>query len=266
MKSFKINSKLIISKISFGTSRLHHSFLRYKRIGLLEYVLNNGITHFDTSPYYGYGIAEKDLGFLIKRNNSKKITVATKIGIGLKGNIRLNIFFLICIKIIEKIFYKDFLVKRDFSLSYLKKSFNQSLKHLNKIDILFIHEPYEDSIDVNGLMEWLNELIQKKQIVTWGVSGKLKSINWWIDKSNSLPPIIQLKCEKGKKLREFNINKNHYFSYGYASYTNEINSSLIVSNIEESLTNFDNHSALISSSSKKHIEEVLSKLKEKELI
>tara|TARA_A100001011_G_C14250213_1_gene817488 strand:- start:607 stop:1407 length:801 start_codon:yes stop_codon:yes gene_type:complete len=266
MKSFNINNNLIISKISFGTSRLHHSFLRKKRISLLECALNNGITHYDTSPYYGYGIAEKDIGFLIKKHKNKKITVATKIGIGLKSNIEFNSFLLICVKIIEKVFFKNFLIKRDFTLPYLKKSFNKSLKNLNKIDILFIHEPFEDLIDINEVMEWINELMSKKKIINWGVSGELKSINWWINKSNSLPPIIQLKCEKGRKIDLSYFANKQYFSYGYASYTDNKSSSLLISNISKSLSNLNDHSVLISSSNKNHIMEVLSALNNKELI
>jgi exodeoxyribonuclease-3 len=54
------NSNLQVSRLSFGTASLHHLITSRARQQLLYSVLNSGISHFDTSPYYGFGLADHD--------------------------------------------------------------------------------------------------------------------------------------------------------------------------------------------------------------
>ena len=69
-----------VSRLSFGTASLHHLHSSRTRQALLQGALDVGITHFDTSPFYGYGLAERELGIFQARNRGL-FTVATKIGL-----------------------------------------------------------------------------------------------------------------------------------------------------------------------------------------
>jgi aryl-alcohol dehydrogenase-like predicted oxidoreductase len=71
---------LKVSRLSFGTASLHHLFSAGRRQGLLQHALANGFTHFDTAPYYGFGLAEVALGRLPALDRDR-MTVATKVGL-----------------------------------------------------------------------------------------------------------------------------------------------------------------------------------------
>jgi len=49
---------LSVSRLSFGTATLHHHPTTAKRQAFLAAALDHGFTHFDTSPYYGFGMSE----------------------------------------------------------------------------------------------------------------------------------------------------------------------------------------------------------------
>lgn len=70
---------LSVSRFSFGTASLFNVGSSKMRANLLAAAFDNGFTHFDTAPYYGFGTAERDLKPLLKAHPD--ITVATKVGI-----------------------------------------------------------------------------------------------------------------------------------------------------------------------------------------
>ena len=64
------------SKFIFGTSG-HLSILsKKKRQYLFNMAVDNNFSHFDTSPYYGFGLAEKELKDILK---NKDLTVTSKV-------------------------------------------------------------------------------------------------------------------------------------------------------------------------------------------
>jgi aryl-alcohol dehydrogenase-like predicted oxidoreductase len=69
-----------VSRFSFGTAGLFNASLSARERGrLLNAAYDAGFTHFDTAPYYAFGIAERDLRpFLASRPNA---TVTTKVGL-----------------------------------------------------------------------------------------------------------------------------------------------------------------------------------------
>ena len=56
------NTRLQTSRIGFGTASLHHLYRSRARSALLTAALDSGISHFDTAPMYGEGMAERELG------------------------------------------------------------------------------------------------------------------------------------------------------------------------------------------------------------
>ena len=71
-----IRDNLRVSRLSFGTSRLHRILNKKKRLNILESAAIKGVNHFDTAPLYGYGQSERDLGEIFR--SEKEITIATK--------------------------------------------------------------------------------------------------------------------------------------------------------------------------------------------
>ena len=82
---------------------------------LIKYFLAKGYNEIDTAPNYGYGKSELIIGQI---PSNKKLLINTKIGNNSKK-------------------------KKSFNYNFLKESFNESLKRLNRksINILFLHNP-----------------------------------------------------------------------------------------------------------------------------
>lgn len=68
------------SRVGLGLSGLHRLYSRRERQKLLAFAFDVGITHFDTAPLYGHGIAEKELSYFL-RDLCADVTIASKVGI-----------------------------------------------------------------------------------------------------------------------------------------------------------------------------------------
>src|SRR6516225_11112572 len=72
-------TEMFVSRFSFGTAGLFNVGRANARANLLAAAYDHGFTHFDTAPYYGFGVAERDLRPLLRAH--PEVTVATKVGI-----------------------------------------------------------------------------------------------------------------------------------------------------------------------------------------
>ena len=59
-------TSLLTSRLGMGTAALHHLSTERARQSLLAAALYAGITHFDTAPMYGEGLAERSLGQFLR--------------------------------------------------------------------------------------------------------------------------------------------------------------------------------------------------------
>ena len=232
------NTNINVSRISFGTASLHHSISAKKRIMLLERALSLGITHFDTSPYYGYGLSEVDIGKVSKVQRNK-ITIATKVGLYPPKNSSYNSFNILTRKVVGKFYSKLSKPEIDWSIQVAKQSLEASLKRLNTdyVDFLFLHEPNMAIIETEEYIKWTEELIKKGKIRHCGLAGLPKLIKPWIDKSHSLCQIIQTRDSSSDSglIKSFS-NKGHIpqFTYGLLSH---IPKSKPINNIEKIMKN-----------------------------
>jgi aryl-alcohol dehydrogenase-like predicted oxidoreductase len=111
----------------------------------LEFCYENGLKEFDTAPNYGNGFMEFCLGKVFQQNSDVQIN--TKIG---------NLPF----------------GKKSFDIESLKKSFNESLKRLNKksINTLFLHNPRNDILDYDKIIDFMEKLKNENMIKCIGLS------------------------------------------------------------------------------------------------
>ena len=255
-KSSMDNYQVEKSKIIYGTSRLHHKFFKKQRYSILKKALELGFFHFDTSPYYGNGIAERELGILIKKNPNKKILISTKFGINSKLNFGNNILLVIFIKVIEKIFPYFRKPLFDYSIKAAEKSLNRSLTHMNisKIDFFFIHEPKKKIKDVDKLIQWLQKQKNDKKIGTWGFAGSKKYFIKWIDQTNVVPPLLQIKSESGDLVNLTGYENLHQISYGFISHINKPKNNEIKNIFLNAFKNRPNHSIIVSTNKIKNLE------------
>jgi|TARA_B100000315_G_C14473247_1_gene539375 aryl-alcohol dehydrogenase-like predicted oxidoreductase len=116
----------------------------------LKTAFDKGINFFDTSPLYGFGQSEILIGQTFKSNRDKVIIV-TKVG------------------------YTDYLGNQNFSLKYIKKSLEDSLKRLETdyVDIFQLHDlPIEFINNSSEVSDILLDLKKEGKIRFLGISTK----------------------------------------------------------------------------------------------
>ncbi len=213
------NTNLRVSRLTFGTASLHHLYRRTQRLSLLNTALASGITHFDTSPYYGYGLAESDLSLFLQGRRDA-ITVATKVGLYppkiIQGSLSLW-----CRKITGKIYKRLVKPRVNWSISEAERSLNASLKRLKTdyIDILFLHEPEPNLVSSDKFLSWLEKERSKGKIRYWGLAGQSNLVFDWVKANHPLAAVVQTNdslhgCEANGIL---NHGRQLQFTYGYFS-------------------------------------------------
>ena len=127
-----------ITKLSLGSAPLaglFRSVSDQESDELIELALNSGIRYFDSAPLYGYGLAEKRIGRVVK-NSDKPFVLSTKVGRLLKAGVNqeqdkwpiadpnIEIYF-------------------DYSPDGIKKSLEASYERFGNLQapIIYIHDP-----------------------------------------------------------------------------------------------------------------------------
>ncbi|XPV69886.1 MAG: aldo/keto reductase [Halarcobacter sp.] len=127
----------MLSKYSFGTYRTTYQNPIHK--DALNFALENGITHIDTSSNYMHGEAELMIGQVLENKKREDYTIITKGGY-IQGEL---------LKKVQNGYEVDELVKYDencyhsISQSFIDEEIHKSLKRLNTdyIDVYLLHNP-----------------------------------------------------------------------------------------------------------------------------
>jgi len=244
-----------LSKYGFGTAYLHHHLQR-KRLDLISCALDNGITHFDTAPYYGYGVGERTLSYF----SSENITITTKFGLYPKGGCNQKLPEIYLRKIFGKFspFAVDKLIK-DFSIKKAQESLDSSRFRLNRdyIDFFLIHEPENELLDNPSLVEWLNKQVSLGNILNYGLAGDLSNINSFSKEELSKYSVFQTNYHDMKNLQEKSLSAKAKIIFSYhwmKKIPKEYNKPY---SLQENIRKTEDHieCLLFSSSNKKHISE-----------
>ena len=251
MKKVQIgNSPIILSQLAFGTSSLHRIFKKSERIQLLTSAIEQGISHFDTSPYYGGGIAEEALGNLYSMKIGS-ITVTTKFGI--YSNVSDSNSFFYINKLINKILRKPDHYY-DYSAKKAEESLQSSLRRLKVdiIDFFVIHEPFPSDEQIKRLLEFSQIWKSKGYIKNFGFAGDISLNKSFISQLNGFDS-IQLKDIIGQSVKN-NLSLNMpIFTYGYFKDNPELG---LKDRIKIIKNQNEDGCTIFSSSSLNHIKEV----------
>ncbi len=264
MKKIQIDkTNLYVSRLSFGTSHLHQKYSKKKRLEILNLALDCGITHFDTSPLYGYGMAENDLGIVLK--NNKNITIASKICL-YPHNYYNSINKVWINKLYQKINKKISKPIVDYSLNEAEKSLERSLKNLSieSLDILFMHDPIQELFDTHEYSMWFENQKKNGKIKYFGLSGDPINFKKLIKSRSTLSDIIQSK-DSLNRLEADEIIKNNktlQFTFGYF-YNLKINKKNNNNIIKQVINRNKTGSILFSSLNSNNIKSITSIINEK---
>jgi aryl-alcohol dehydrogenase-like predicted oxidoreductase len=211
---------LDVSRLSFGTASLHHLYSSRSRQSLLQSALDIGITHFDTSPYYGYGLAEKELGIFQKRSRVD-ITIATKVGLYPRSTKFPSTLTVWARKVIGKVMPEISLPVVNFTIALAEKSLELSLRRLKKecVDILYLHEPNPDIVNTDEFLSWLLVQKHKGKLRYFGLAGHSGPMESWLKDKSPVAAVLQVKDSLSEHEADNVLKHNRSFqiTYGYLS-------------------------------------------------
>ena len=215
-------TSLTVSRLAFGTASLHHLFRSAQRQALLSEAINHGFSHFDTSPLYGFGLAEQSLGQL-PIADLQRITIASKVGLYGPPGATANIADILLRKVAGKALPALNKADVDWNLARARSSLDNSLRRLRRgwLDILFLHEPVAALIASDEWLTWLHSLVQEGKIKQFGIAGEAPLIKAMLEHCPALAEVVQVRDSLNQ--RQADILLPHarpmQFTYGYLAGT-----------------------------------------------
>lgn len=209
-----------VSRIAFGTASLHHLYGAADRQALLRAAADAGITHFDTSPYYGYGLAEMDLGRFV-RGRRAAVTVTTKVGLYPWGFDNAHAAGVWSRKALGKLVPRLSLPVVDWQVARARTSLIASLRRLGTdyVDFLLLHEPEPDLIARDEWLAWLDSEQSAGRVRAWGVAGTAARVGPWAMARHPLARVVQTQDSLDQHQADFLTasGRDLQFTYGYLS-------------------------------------------------
>jgi aryl-alcohol dehydrogenase-like predicted oxidoreductase len=214
------NTDIHVSRFALGTASLHHLFSSALRKNILIAAASVGFTHFDTSPYYGLGLAECDLGTFLMGQRSH-FTVATKVGLYPWGTAASHAAGVWARKALGRVAPAVSLPVVNWQVDRARASLQQSLKRLKTdyVDFLFLHEPDENLIIAEEFMRWIESEVTQGTVRSWGLAGEVGRVAPWVWAAHPLAKVIQTQDELVKRQADFMLASGRclQFTYGYLS-------------------------------------------------
>lgn len=209
-----------VSRLAFGTASLHHLFNASGRQRLLRAAADLGITHFDSSPYYGYGLAEADLGRFI-RERRDNVTLTTKVGLYPWGYTNTYAFGVWSRKALGKLAPRLALPVVEWRVARARASLLASLRRLGTdyVDFLLLHEPEFSLIDGEEWLEWLEAERRAGRLRAWGLAGTAQRVAPLVQARHPLAQVVQTQDSLSGRQADFMTANGRalQFTYGYLS-------------------------------------------------
>ncbi len=206
-------TSLCTSRLGFGLSGLHHVLRSNQRQRMLSAAYDCGIRYFDTSPYYGHGLAERELGAFGYGRRSQ-ILIAAKFGI--QPDPWLSRFpLLMYARLGANAALRRFAdhgatrqPRRDYSSRNATRSLDRSLCALRTdyVDILYLHEPtFDQLIEPEQTIDTLKALQASGRVRYFGLSGNAAECVRIARQYPPLGALIQVDAAPGRE--EFDVLK-----------------------------------------------------------
>lgn len=209
-----------VSRLSFGTASLHHLPTSRQRQSLLAAAFDHGFSHFDTAPYYGFGMAEQELGRFL-RGRRGRVTITTKVGLYPPAGSHSNAASVWIRKVAGKVLPAFSRPVVDWSIAAAAKSLDSSLRRLsiNQIDLLLLHEPISGAVQSGAFLDWLKEEQDDGRIRAWGLAGQADCMAAWLSINHPLGRVLQVRDSLDRREADLvrSRGRDLQITYGYLS-------------------------------------------------
>lgn len=210
---------LRVPRFLFGTANLFSAGTRARRLRLLEAAIDRGLTHFDTAPYYGYGIAERDLAHVLRRH--PHATVTTKVGLYSPGGEDQSAPAVFLRKAGRRVVASLSRPKSDWALARAQRSLDSSLHRLERdcIDLYVLHEPQLALLAAEEWLRWLEHEVKAGRVRHFGIAAAAPHLEPFLTAGSPLAAILQApdslsECEADTILAR---GRPLQITYGYVS-------------------------------------------------
>ncbi|PNG27225.1 aldo/keto reductase [Methylocella silvestris] len=207
------------SRFIFGTASLFNAGSFRDRQKLLDGAADHGFSHFDTAPYYGFGMAERDLRHLLERRPS--LTITTKVGIYSPGGEMQPAAAILLRKIGGKLLPSLSRPTIDWNVARARKTLEGSLRRLGRerIDLYMMHEPLLPLLDADEWLRWLEQVKAAGQVGAFGLALTADKLEPFLAAGSALANVVQTFDSLEKKEADVLTRYHRPFqiTYGYVS-------------------------------------------------
>jgi aryl-alcohol dehydrogenase-like predicted oxidoreductase len=240
-------SKIRVSRFIFGTASLFNAGNGQHRRHLLESAVAHGFTHFDTAPYYGFGMAERDLAPVLKAH--PEVTFTTKVGIYSPGGENQPWWAVFGRKAAGKLIPALSRPTVDFSIRRAQTALDGSLRRTGRdaVDIYLLHDPQFELVHSDEWLKWLETCQQSGKVRQFGLALTAGMLQPFLQARSGLCRILQVLDSLDG--READIlgpyGKPLQITYGYVSDAVQRGSPMTVTQILTKAVVRCPHSAII---------------------
>jgi len=200
--------------LGLGCATLFHLPRPADRRAILRVALDSGIRHFDVAPMYGLGLAESELGQVIRRHR-EEVTITTKFGIDttalgrlagrLQRPVRAALDRLPQVSggvkssgrgpgsgLVGRLLYSS----EPYEPAAVRRSLDRSLLALSTdhIDLFMVHDPTSELLkDSSELAGYLATEVERGRIGTWGAATDVNTPNGQVRELNRISPVLQIR-------------------------------------------------------------------------
>lgn len=243
---------LTLSRFIFGTASLFNAGAASARQALLSAAADHGFSHFDTAPYYGFGMAERDLAPVLRAHPAA--TVTTKVGIYSPGGEMQPAAAIFLRKLAGKALPALARPTIDWSVKRAQGALEGSLRRLGRerIDLYMLHEPQAALLDAEEWRRWLEDRRAAGQIGRFGLALTADKLEPFLAAASPLADVVQVFDSLEKK--DADVLTRHgrplQITYGYVSAVRKAGGSASVGDILRQALKRNPHGAVIVSTRK----------------
>lgn len=255
-----IKSGFQTSRLGFGTSRLHY-LSSASRQRLLALAVDLGLTHIDTAPVYGDGLAEREVGRFIAGRRSN-VVVATKFGIAADPLIETLPVLGPALRPVRAIARRAGLWQMRHVLitaEGLRRSVESSLRRLgtDAIDILLLHEPIAGRISpMEDLFAEVGALRRRGLIRLFGLSGAWHNIAGLDAALRTAADVVQTAENEWPSDQPPDITYGALASAPQSAFRNKGDTTQVAERLLAALARRDDGTVLISTTSLDHLRDL----------
>lgn len=235
------------SRFIFGTGGLLNAGSSSTRHRLLFKAVDSGFTHFDTAPYYGFGIAERDLAVVLRAR--PEITFTTKVGLNPPGGPDQHTATVLLRKMLGRVWGTLSRPIINFTVSAARQSLEDSLRRTGRerVDLYLLHDPIAHLVATEEWKEWLTSCVRTGKMRYFGLASSGETLELFLENDAVLGSVLQVRDSIAGREADVleQYGRERQITYGYVTAALHANPHCIVPDVLRAALAVNPHGAII---------------------